>query len=98
MKFATVFSRPEQQPFQGQGIVTRTIHTQFPGRLYFQATYWPARLANPVEDVVLQPGQTVDVVGREGLTLLIQPESRPAATQVPFQAPDLSPMLVMEVS
>jgi membrane protein implicated in regulation of membrane protease activity len=58
---------------QQQGIVKRAITPQHSGRVYFQATYWPARLLSTVACEGLQPGDPVEVVGREGLTLLVQP-------------------------
>jgi membrane protein implicated in regulation of membrane protease activity len=56
-----------------QGIVKRTITPQLSGRVYFQSTYWPARLLSPATCEGLQPGDPVEVVGREWLTLLVQP-------------------------
>jgi membrane protein implicated in regulation of membrane protease activity len=67
----STFSRQGQ--FQGRGVVDEVITPSFPGRVYFQASYWPARLLQPAACSVLQPGTPVEIVDRESLTLLVQP-------------------------
>ena len=64
-------------PFQGQGIVQQAIAPPYAGRVYFRATYWPARLAQTAMVGELQPGDPVEVLGREGLTLLVKPLPQP---------------------
>jgi membrane protein implicated in regulation of membrane protease activity len=59
--------------FQGRGTINCRVTAQNPGRVYFQATYWPARLFQPSSLSELNPGEPVEVVGREGLTLLVKP-------------------------
>ena len=61
--------------FQGRGTVERTITSSTPGRVYFQASYWPARFVQPDASGALHPGTPVEVVDRDGLTLLVQPLS-----------------------
>lgn len=57
--------------------VERTIYRYDPGRVYFQATYWPARLEQPQFLERLLPGTKVKVLGRDGLTLLVAPVQHP---------------------
>ena len=57
--------------------VERTISGYYPGRVYFQATYWPARLQQPQFLDRLLPGMMVQVIGRDGLTLLVAPVPYP---------------------
>ncbi|MGB5974306.1 MAG: NfeD family protein [Nodosilinea sp.] len=52
------------------------ITAQLEGRVYYQGTYWPARVYEGVIDaasIALAPSNWVTVVGRCGLTLLIVP-------------------------
>ena len=68
----TSFLRASREPsVRPLARVERTINGFFSGRVYFQATYWPARLLNPQFSDKLLPGTMVIVVGREGLTLLV---------------------------
>jgi hypothetical protein len=64
-----LFSQP------GTGKVERMISSTQPGRVEFQATYWPARLYHPEHEVTLVPDDPVTVVGRQGITLLVVPVS-----------------------
>ncbi|WP_225889470.1 NfeD family protein [Halomicronema hongdechloris] len=50
------------------------------GRVRFQASYWPARLFNGSRWPALAPGEPVEVVGRDGITLLIKPLGRSQET------------------
>jgi membrane protein implicated in regulation of membrane protease activity len=59
--------------YSGLGAVESTIAPTQTGRVHYQATHWPARLANPRCTQTLNPGDVVQVVGRQGLTLLVQP-------------------------
>ncbi|MGB5973278.1 MAG: NfeD family protein [Nodosilinea sp.] len=61
--------------FTGQGTVNTLVTPLQAGRVYFQATYWPARLFQMATLESLHPGDSVEVVGREGLTLLVKPLS-----------------------
>ena len=70
------FADNDLSPFQGRGTVNRLVTTQHPGRVYFQATYWPARLSPTATLHDLQPGDPVEIVGRDGLTLLVKPLSQ----------------------
>lgn len=63
----TLFPKP------GKGIIEQIITESQPGRVNFQATYWPARLYYPEQEVTLLPNTPVTVVGRQGITLLVVP-------------------------
>ncbi len=67
-------AEPSVRPFAR---VERTISGYYAGRVYFQATYWPARLEQPQFLDRLLPGTMVKVLGREGLTLLVAPVQHP---------------------
>lgn len=74
MGFTTFWQRSEACKSKNRARVDRTIATNCPGRVYFKATYWPARLYDaetPCQH--LPPDCWVEVVGRDGLTLLVAP-------------------------
>lgn len=55
------------------GVVDEKIGT-LPGRLRFQASYWPAVLDEDFAgNLTLKPGDRVTVIGRIGITLLVRP-------------------------
>lgn len=56
-----------------RGVVRRAISSTNRGRVYFQSTTWPAQLANPNIAIKLEPETPVEIVGREGITLLVRP-------------------------
>lgn len=58
-------------------IVEETITSTQAGRVWFQASYWSARLYNSDDEVILTPKSSVTVVGRQGLTVLVDPYSSP---------------------
>lgn len=66
---------PFSQP--GTGTVEEAITPTQPGRVRFQATSWPARLYNPEAQVTLEPNDSVDVVARQNITLLVVPSVSP---------------------
>ena len=70
------FPSNELSLIQRQGRIDRQVTVQNPGRVYFYATYWPARLSQTATLNELNPGDQVEVVGREGLTLLVKPLSQ----------------------
>jgi membrane-bound ClpP family serine protease len=55
---------------EGEAIVSATILPRQPGRVRFQGTWWPARCE---QELTLLAGEVVYVVGRENITLLVQP-------------------------
>lgn len=73
MTLSTLSTSSDLTAFQGRGIVERTITPSAPGRVYFQASYWPARFFEPCVTNNLNPGAPVEVVDRDGLTLLVKP-------------------------
>jgi membrane protein implicated in regulation of membrane protease activity len=75
MQFPITFQPTQQFAYQTQGILDRPITPTTPGRVYFEATYWRACLFQPETNTTLQPGDKVEVLGRNGLTLLVQPIS-----------------------
>ena len=56
-----------------RGVVRRAISSTNRGRVYFQSTTWPAQLSNPNTAINLEPETPVEIVGREGITLLVRP-------------------------
>lgn len=58
----------------GIGIVYKSISPDTRGRVYFDATHWPARLYDTNEQETCEPGATVYIIGRQGLTLLVTPK------------------------
>ncbi len=55
------------------GTVEQAIAPHQPGKVKFQGTYWYARFYQPDCQANIPPGQTVTVVAREGMTLLVVP-------------------------
>lgn len=66
---------PQLFPKPGKGTVVKTITTHQEGRVKYQASYWPARLYDKSGLTQLDPDQAVTVLGRDGITLLIQASS-----------------------
>ena len=62
-----IFSHP------GIGSVDWAIAAHCPGRVSFQATTWPAKFYQTDSQAVVQPHQSVQIVGIQGITLLVQP-------------------------
>ena len=54
----------------GQGIAYKTIRPHQTGRVQVHGSSWPARCEQPIE---ILPGEIVDIVGRQQLTLLVEP-------------------------
>jgi membrane protein implicated in regulation of membrane protease activity len=57
------------------GVVDQVIAPNQPGRIKYQASYWPARLYQMKGSIQLDSQQMVQVVGREGITLLVRAET-----------------------
>lgn len=55
------------------GSVDWAIAPNSPGRVNFQATTWPARCYQTDGRTVIQPHQLVQIIGMQGITLLVQP-------------------------
>lgn len=58
----------------GQGVVIQPIAPRRPGQIKFQGTYWQAELAQPSYGKI-DAGESIEVVGRRGITLLVVPEN-----------------------
>ncbi|MDF0553031.1 NfeD family protein [Kamptonema sp. UHCC 0994] len=56
--------------FNEEAIVDEPIYPRRSGRVYFQATWWPARCE---QEITLEPGEIVYVVGIYNITLLVSP-------------------------
>ena len=54
------------------GVVTTTICPNQAGRIKFQGSYWPAKLHQSSHATCILPNQVVQVVGRQGITLLVR--------------------------
>lgn len=57
----------------GVGQVEKTITALQPGRVKYQATYWPAELDGSLTGIILHPGDWVEVVSRRGIVLIVRP-------------------------
>ncbi|HEY9663765.1 MAG TPA: NfeD family protein [Allocoleopsis sp.] len=58
-------------PKTAVGIVDRAITPSQPGRIRFQGSFWNARFYNPNWNYAIHPGESITVVGRQGITLLV---------------------------
>jgi len=56
--------------FNEEAIVDEAIYPHRSGRVYFQATWWPARCE---KEITLETGDIVYVVGIYNITLLVEP-------------------------
>jgi membrane protein implicated in regulation of membrane protease activity len=55
---------------KSEAIVVKAIEPFRVGRIRFQGSWWSARCNH---DITLQPGELVKVVGRQNITLLVEP-------------------------
>ncbi len=62
------------------GVVDKAIAPNQPGRIKFQGTYWKAELADPGFGKV-EVGEPVQVVGVQGIRLLVVPEGYECSLQ-----------------
>jgi membrane protein implicated in regulation of membrane protease activity len=62
-------------PEVGYGIVEKTITSTQVGRVRFQGSTWKARLYSP-DASPLMYGDSVKILGRQGITLLVMPKGR----------------------
>lgn len=79
-QFFSDSSLPTLEPFEensmleetivNEAVVEKAIQPGKPGRVKYQGIWWSARC---LQNVTLLPEQTVTVVGRMNLTLLVQP-------------------------
>ncbi|MBD1939115.1 NfeD family protein [Microcoleus sp. FACHB-68] len=70
------------------GIVEQAIAYNQRGRVKFDGTYWPARFYNPDCQATVSPNQFVNVVAREGITLLVVPIDPITLPESPIEMSD----------
>ena len=58
--------------FQGEGKIYETVFPEQKGRIYFKGSYWFARCNL---DLILNPGDIVEVIDRQALTLIVIPKT-----------------------
>ncbi|MDJ0705897.1 MAG: NfeD family protein [Leptolyngbyaceae cyanobacterium MO_188.B28] len=68
-------------PYPEVGKVDTAISSTQPGRVRFQGSHWPARFYLSDYQGMVLPNDSVKVVGRQGLTLLIVPDGCPLPIQ-----------------
>ena len=68
-----VLETTERFPLKGIARVLRVITAENAGRIRFRGTDWPARFNRPAARMSVLPDTKVQVVGRQGLTLLVEP-------------------------
>ena len=56
----------------GTGKVEKTINHTHPGRVKWRASSWPAQFYQTDSKEMILPGEPVSVVGRQGITLLVE--------------------------
>jgi membrane protein implicated in regulation of membrane protease activity len=76
---AELTNDPSHLVTPGEAVVSVEIRPHCKGRVRFKGTWWPARCD---QSVVLMPGETVNVVGIEAITLVVEPcyQVEPTAT------------------
>jgi membrane-bound ClpP family serine protease len=63
---------------KSEAVVVKAIEPFRPGRIRFQGSWWSARCKR---DITLLPGERVSVVGRQNITLLVEPMPELAAVE-----------------
>lgn len=61
---------PLPQFSKHEATVVKAIEPLKTGQIRFQGSWWSARCQ---QDITLQPGELVNVVGRQNITLLVEP-------------------------
>lgn len=64
--------RRRKSRWQGKAVVEQAIQPRCKGRVRFQGSWWNARCNM---DLILPPGEAVEVVGIYQNTLLVEPSS-----------------------
>ena len=60
------------QALENEAVVDKPIPVGRSGRIFYQGSWWPARCTRPIS---LHSEAVVHVVGRQGLTLFVEPIS-----------------------
>lgn len=71
--FVFLKNQPQLFPEPLPAKVEEDILSNGVGQVKFQASLWRAKLYSATAQIAFLKGQTVSIVGREGLTLLVQP-------------------------
>ena len=71
--------------------VTDPIIPQWEGFVFFEGTYWQARFHDPSCQKTVYPGEKVEVIDRESLTLLVMPIGLNPLPLPPPEIPSYSP-------
>jgi membrane protein implicated in regulation of membrane protease activity len=66
---STTTGSKHRQRFIGEAVVSQEIGPNQKGRVCFRGSWWPASCE---ENIILQPGVMVKVVGIRDITLLVQ--------------------------
>lgn len=56
-----------------KGIIDRSIAYDRLGRVKFQGSYWFAKLYQPSHQLIISPGECVNIIAIQGITLLVVP-------------------------
>ena len=83
--------------YEGTGTVEAPIASNKVGRVNFQGSYWLAQFEEKEQDLFAPKNSTVQVTGREGVTLLVKldegktsPNNNDAKSSAPHPAKDNS--------
>jgi membrane protein implicated in regulation of membrane protease activity len=60
-------------PQPAKGIVDRLITCEQTGRVKYRGTYWFAQIYQPDHHIVISIGEPVNIIGIQGITLLVVP-------------------------
>jgi len=85
-----VVSLPQFSKYEAT--VVKAIEPLRTGQIRFQGSWWSARCQR---NIVLRPGELVNVVGRQNITLLVEPI---ASGRTPFSSNTHSPLLAKETA
>lgn len=58
---------------EGEATVEEIIQSGMRGRVYFRGSWWFAQCE---QDITIEPGEIVNVVGISNITLLVEPRAR----------------------